>query len=521
MALAMSRPFKHPKTGMFWLRKRVPDDLRKLVGKREELKSLQTRDPDEAKRRFVIALAEVEAKWVNLRQGNRTLSEREAHELAIAVHDHWIATYRDNPGEQTFWRTKLMPKLWNISPWPDSDPPELSNVAAIMTQSWCTERAQQILTEHGLRVDAAGELKLGKAVAAAMQRASLTLARFAEGEYDASPAAAPRAVKVEAPVAKPVSFDTLVEGWAAEKRPAEKTVYEWRRVTKRLAVFLGFDDAAQVTTDDLLRWKAEMVGAGRRPKTIRDAQLAPIRALMRWAVDNRLLPANPAERVTIDVKLRPGEAIRSFTDEEAALILRAASASHDPVRRWVTWLCAYSGARVSEVCQLRKEDVVCIDTVWAMKFDPKAGSLKTLSSERTVPLHPAVLSRGFLEFVQSADVGPLFPALPPDKFGKRGGNGTKVLGRWVRSLGVVDTRLAPNHSWRHRLKTSGRRYGLAPDIIDAITGHAHRSVGDRYGEFPISALHRELMKIPDLLTTATPTATATATATAQDPGSAA
>ena len=36
MALAMSRPWKHPKTGVYWLRKRVPDALQRLVGKREE-----------------------------------------------------------------------------------------------------------------------------------------------------------------------------------------------------------------------------------------------------------------------------------------------------------------------------------------------------------------------------------------------------------------------------------------------------------------------------------------------------
>ncbi len=34
MALAMSRPYKHPKTGIYWLRKVVPEPLRAIVGKR-------------------------------------------------------------------------------------------------------------------------------------------------------------------------------------------------------------------------------------------------------------------------------------------------------------------------------------------------------------------------------------------------------------------------------------------------------------------------------------------------------
>jgi hypothetical protein len=41
MALAMSRPWKHPKTGVYWLRKRIPDALQPLVGKREEKRCLR------------------------------------------------------------------------------------------------------------------------------------------------------------------------------------------------------------------------------------------------------------------------------------------------------------------------------------------------------------------------------------------------------------------------------------------------------------------------------------------------
>ncbi|MGE5387637.1 MAG: DUF6538 domain-containing protein, partial [Hyphomicrobiales bacterium] len=78
MALAMARPWKHPKTGIYWLRKRVPDELRSLLGKREEKRSLGTRDPEQAKRRHAQALAELEDRWANLQAGPTTLTEREA-----------------------------------------------------------------------------------------------------------------------------------------------------------------------------------------------------------------------------------------------------------------------------------------------------------------------------------------------------------------------------------------------------------------------------------------------------------
>lgn len=79
MALAMARPWKHPKTGIYWFRKRVPDELRARLGKTEEKQSLGTRDPAEAKIRQLEVLAAVEVRWANLKAGPRTLSEREAH----------------------------------------------------------------------------------------------------------------------------------------------------------------------------------------------------------------------------------------------------------------------------------------------------------------------------------------------------------------------------------------------------------------------------------------------------------
>jgi integrase len=114
-----------------------------------------------------------------------------------------------------------------------------------------------------------------------------------------------------------------------------------------------------------------------------------------------------------------------------------------------------TGARIVEICQLRSEDIKQIDSIWCIAFAAEAGSLKNLNSERVVPVHPALIDEGFLKFAATAGKGPLFPDLSEDRFGRRGGNGTKILGRWIKALGIVDKRLAPNHSWRHRTKTLG------------------------------------------------------------------
>jgi hypothetical protein len=69
MPLAMTRPWMHPKTGIYQLRKAVPKELPGLVGKREEKLSRDTRDPVLAKQRFAKALADLEVRWANLHAG--------------------------------------------------------------------------------------------------------------------------------------------------------------------------------------------------------------------------------------------------------------------------------------------------------------------------------------------------------------------------------------------------------------------------------------------------------------------
>lgn len=275
-------------------------------------------------------------------------------------------------------------------------------------------------------------------------------------------------------------------------------MYEWSREIGKFAAFLGHMDAARVTPEDVVRWKEALIAEGCSAKTINDSKLVALRTVLQWATDSRRLPADPAAGVRMDVK-RTAKGRRSFTDAEAETLLRAALAETNPVLRWVPWPCAYSGARLSEICQLRVEDVREVEGIWCLRIEAEAGSVKTASSERTVPLHQAVLDCGFLRFVTGVGSGPLFADLSPDKFGNRGGNGTKMLGRWVRGLGLDEKRLAPAHSWRHRMKTLARRYGLAEDVARALMGHSGRTVADSYGEFEVAILYRELTKIPPLV----------------------
>src|SRR5690606_12699279 len=76
-------------------------------------------------------------------------------------------------------------------------------------------------------------------------------------------------------------------------------------------------------------------------------------------------------------------------------------------KRWIPWLLAYTGARVGEMAQLRREDVFQEDGRWIMRLTPEAGTVKT-GEYRDVVMHPHLVDLGFPAFVRDAKTGHLF-----------------------------------------------------------------------------------------------------------------
>jgi hypothetical protein len=81
-------------------------------------------------------------------------------------------------------------------------------------------------------------------------------------------------------------------------------------------------------------------------------------------VEHKHVRKNPFVDIKVDVPRQSrSRETKAFTEDEASTILKAALAIKTPktplnrAKRWVPWLCAYSGARAGEVTQLRGEDI--------------------------------------------------------------------------------------------------------------------------------------------------------------------
>ncbi len=210
----------------------------------------------------------------------------------------------------------------------------------------------------------------------------------------------------------------------------------------------------------------------------------------------------------MDVPRRTKLRERDFTKAEAVAILAATlqpmparmTDGHRMARRWIPWLCAYSGARVGEIAQLRGQDFAQVEGIWRYRITPEAGTVKTQEA-REVPLHAHLIEQGFLDVVKAKGSGPLFydPArLRSDHEGNR--HVAKVgerLATWVRKdVGITDKGIKPNHAWRHTFKTIGAEAGLEDRVLDDIEGHSARSVGADYQRSTLKAMSNALARFP-------------------------
>lgn len=103
-------------------------------------------------------------------------------------------------------------------------------------------------------------------------------------------------------------------------------------------------------------------------------------------------------------RLRRKLGFEAFSEEHLRVIFSPESLKKlkDP-ERWGAWLGLYSGARVSEIGQLRLDDFYEADGLprFRITADGLGQSLKRDASERVVTIHPKLVRLGLLDHVDA------------------------------------------------------------------------------------------------------------------------
>jgi integrase len=125
--------------------------------------------------------------------------------------------------------------------------------------------------------------------------------------------------------------------------------------------------------------------------------------LFKWAVKNGYVSVNVFDSLHLkdnrkarDLRapLTPADLIKVFSDK----------AILQPKKDWQQWipvLGLYTGARLNELCQLQKKDVIKVDGIWCISIndDGVEQLVKSTSSKRVVPLHRNIIAMGFVNYV--------------------------------------------------------------------------------------------------------------------------
>lgn len=279
-----------------------------------------------------------------------------------------------------------------------------------------------------------------------------------------------------------------------EKSPA--TLKKYRGIVHDFEHFRRSKKVATVTLADAEAWRNSMLANSTHSrKTIRD-KLAAIRAILTWGQKQsrgKLFPdGDPLKFLEMPVAESKDSADRTYSLEQARKVLIAARAQTKPTFRWMPWLLAHSGMRISEALQLEKADFLEVEGRWFMHIRVGEGRTTKTRKSRKVPVHQALIVEGFLNYVRGATAGPIFPGVFQDQ----------RLREWILEealKGEKDTP-APNHGFRHLFEDA--LFGeVNHKAALYITGRSSGTSADDYGgsDWKLLELARQMDKVKRIL----------------------
>lgn len=499
------------KSGKWYARKAIPADVREPYGKREEKQTWPASlSEGQAKAELAAWLAPIEDRIASLRAHQTMTTVTLTRRQSVTLAGEWYRAKTD-AAEPRFteatgdwdWDADMLAIL------PEDGAEGLAEGKPFRPIPLIVEERDRLIVARGLRLDVRSADQLLQDMLARYLDLLQLMQRRVEGDFGPDPVLATlpaEDVALPRPKRAAVSITSLFEDFAATGAAQPHTVSKWRSAVKSFVTHLGHDDAAAVTRADVSAWLRSLVSKGLSVKTVQATYRAAISRVFSTAVGFGKLDHDPAARAMVIGPKAKQVHRRDISDDEARTILKAAlgpqpetlSERHALARRWVPWICAYTGARVGEITQLRAGDILQEDGVWVFHITPEAGSVKT-GQARYVPIHSHLIEQGVLRLAKPGSTEPLFY----DPKAARQGAAVQPqpkqlaskLAKWVRELGVTQVP-QPNHGWRHRFKTTARLSGVDRAAADIMQGHAPRTEGGKYGAWPPRVLQAEVEKLP-------------------------
>ncbi|WP_143056372.1 site-specific integrase [Rosenbergiella nectarea] len=308
---------------------------------------------------------------------------------------------------------------------------------------------------------------------------------------------------------------------------AERRIIAYTTSANRFIEFIGQRAVKDITVTDLADFRSLIEKLPSRPsKAIRQMPLhrqvnaegrkiSPTRvenilkelsSIFRVAVEDGKLAENPLTNLKKRKVVAGPAVVRSFSQNEihrifSLPVFNGEATPHGAMAYWIPIILYYSGARVEEIAQLRRGDIVEEDGIPCFRLAMGEGQSIKMGNLRQFPIHSHLIEMGFLDFVQSQTY-----QLFVDKSevnGKYSYNYARWWGNYIREHALTREGIKPTHSFRHSLVTLFRDLNIREEIQDSILGHNENSpdrakASHGYGEKSVEAQRNAIEQIPRL-----------------------
>lgn len=539
-------PHLQRRDGVYYLRLRVPDALRSVVGKTEIVKSLRTASLRLARPRSALLTALVMEAFEVIKTTDITatdarrliqgcfvqaIAEQEALPCFVPQTEDWDHEF----GEQRCLAEDRISELDTQTVSENFDSEVLNRVRGLLTRNGFS---QHDIAEARFKDLASGIARI------LMEQQKLFLSRLEDrfAVYAPTDPLFSSTTSIQSGIVSG-SNGTAFHGPNLRDAVdtylnAHKKVWRYRTHVARvwqlgyLVEFLGAErPIASIKPDDIRRYRDAVISLranhgktkvqsfaekqtdslkGRiKPKTA-DYIFQPVKAFFGWAISvEGLIETNPASAIKLVVgQQKKGErSRRPFEPDEIRKLFSwpTFTGCQSEHRRdlpgttivrdgkyWLPILGYYTGCRLGELVQLAIEDVQNADGLHFLDINEKVllgtdeKSVKSVAGMRKVPVHPDLLELGFLDFVarRAKQDKANVRLFKEIKFGADKQASTVYSKTFARLMNKVGLTDSRLvfHSWRHGVEDALRDAEVQPYIIDAIVGHADNTIGSKYGK---------------------------------------
>lgn len=425
--------------------------------------------------------------------------------------------------------------------------------------NWWEDQADALILESGWSVEKGSDRYqqlLGLIAEAALDAFRMELDK-AEGNLGAAPQSPVVLTGLQAKATGAQAGESIAELFEryaaqrlAEKRKRSDTVEQDRKVILQFADFVGSGQSIrQITQAEVREWrdtvaalppkfasakaycglslseaaaKARVSNAPKMSPTTINKYLSTVSPFLGWCVRNGYAERNPCDGLFYD--LPKGRNPRPpFSPEQLQQIFssplftgferdgqehRPGQQTANDWRFWIPVVCLFTGARITEIAQLRIDDLQYEGAVPFISICHDEARQQTTKSGQTrvMPLHPKLVQLGFVAFVErqsecsAVDGNPrLFPDLTPNGRGSLGAAPSRFWRDYLCRIGIKSNADGfGSHSFRHALADKLRLAGYLDEEFKVVLGHSQKSVTSGYGRIWQGTVTRILTMIEQI-----------------------